>query len=105
VPVDPAFEFGHAHNALAHIAATTGLVGAGLALLAAAAALAGAFAALPPGGIATYAAGPALALVALLLVSPIDPVNINQQTGALFMLLIGLCAPAGPHTSRSRDRL
>lgn len=104
-PPEPGFDFGHAHNALAHIAATTGLIGAVLASLAALAALAGAFASLPAGGIASYAAGPALAILALLLVSPIDPVNINQQTGALLMLLIGLCAPAGPHTSRSRERL
>lgn len=80
----------HAHNAILHIAATTGLVGVTLAiasvliLMRNAAALGG----LAGGG---YSAGPFYAVLGLVLVSPFDPIHINSQTSALLMTLIALC--------------
>lgn len=99
--IDPASvrTFDHAHNALLHVAATTGLVGLTLVALVALAVFVAAFRGLP--GLGTYHAGPAFALLGLLLVSPIDPVQLNQQTAALLLLLVALCPPAGPHKAGS----
>lgn len=101
--IDPADHrtFDHAHNAVLHVAATTGLVGVTLVGLTVAAALLAAF-----GGVrdlGSYQAGPGFALLGLLLVSPIDPVHLNQQTAALLLLLFGLCPVAGPHKESADD--
>jgi len=87
--------FDHAHNALLHVAATTGIVGLVLVGMVTAAVLLAAFGGLRGAG--TYHAGPGFAIVGLLLVSPIDPVQLNQQTAALLLLLVALCPPVGPH--------
>lgn len=80
----------HAHNAILHIAATTGLVGVVLALASLALAFrnAAVLATLAGGG---HSAGPFYALLGLALVSPFDPVHINSQTAALMMTLFALC--------------
>jgi O-antigen ligase len=95
--LDPALArtFDHAHNAVLHVAATTGIVGVALVSLVVAAMMSAAFGSVRDLG--SYHAGPAFALTGLLLVSPIDPVHLNQQTAALLLLLVGLCPVAGPH--------
>jgi O-antigen ligase len=85
----------HAHSALPHIAATTGLVGLGLAAVVIGLALYGGFTQLGA-GLGTYAAGPGFAAVGLLLVSAFDPVHLNAQTGALLATVMALCLVSRP---------
>ncbi|MFG0286278.1 MAG: O-antigen ligase family protein [Phycisphaerales bacterium JB039] len=79
----------HAHNMLLHEGASTGLVG--LALFGAIwfAAIRSAFA-WTAGALGTYSAGPAFALIGLLLVGATDVVHINAQTAALWLALLSL---------------
>jgi len=102
----------HSHSAPLHIAATTGLIGVLLAGLVGAIALKGGFAELgPPGpttGMGSYAAGPAFALLGLLLAGLFDPVQLNAQTGAVMAALMGLCLVSRPtkdphQSAESRD--
>lgn len=79
----------HAHSAPLHIAATTGLVGLGLAGAAVMFGLRGAFRRLP-GGIGSYDAGPGFAIIGLLLAGLFDPVQLNAQTAALLFVLLSL---------------
>jgi O-antigen ligase len=86
----------HAHSAPLHIAATTGLIGLGLAMMVIILALHGACTGLPPGGLRGYAAGPWTAITGLMLVGLFDPVHLNAQTGALLATLMALCLVSRP---------
>jgi O-antigen ligase len=90
----------HAHNAPLHIAATSGLIGLGLASLVMIFAVRGGLAQLgDPArgeGIGSYAAGPVCALIGLLFVGMFDVVHINSQTSALLAVLLGLCLISRP---------
>jgi hypothetical protein len=53
----------------------------------------------PPGptsGLGSYAAGPAFALLGLLLAGLFDPVHLNAQTGAIMAALMALCLVSRP---------
>lgn len=101
----------HAHNALLHAAATTGLVGASLfiATLAAGAVglwrMSGIGAAVAPG----YEAGPFFALVGLVFMTPFDTFQVNAQTSAILWLMLGLGAwghmrvPVAPGSARREE--
>lgn len=103
IPPESISTHAHAHNALLHQAATTGLVGLGLALLVIALAvrnaarvardaLAASHAKIGPAS-EIYLAGPAFALTGLLLVSAFDPIQINAQTAALACFLMAVTMP------------
>ena len=47
-------------------------------------------------GMGSYAAGPAFALLGLLLAGLFDPVQLNAQTAALMATLMGLCLVSRP---------
>jgi O-antigen ligase len=90
----------HFHSAPLHNAATTGLIGLLLASLAAGVALYGGMTGLGPegevSGVGSYAAGPAFALLGLLLAGLFDPVQLNAQTAAMMATLMGLCLVSRP---------
>lgn len=85
----------HAHNAYLHAAATTGLVGLLLAGTFVAFCLRNAWrwAAHAPN---SYAAGPLLGMLGLLLVGVFDSIHVNAQTAALWMALAALCPAVAP---------
>jgi len=85
-----------AHNALLHTGATLGIVGVALMIVIAAAALRGGFHRITPSALATYDAGPAFALVGMLLTTPFDVPYVNSPPSALLAVLIGLCLFARP---------
>jgi O-antigen ligase len=85
----------HAHNAALHIAATLGIVGLALAAAIIALTLRGGLA-LDPGRLGTYDAGPAFAILGLVLVSATDVVHMNSQTVALLATLMALCLISRP---------
>jgi O-antigen ligase len=91
--IDPARRrfFEHAHNAILHVAATTGLVGALLAIGAVGFALIAGFRTLTPAEWQTYDTGPPFALIGLVLVSPFDPIQFNTTSAFLLFMLIALC--------------
>lgn len=78
----------HSHNTYLHILATTGLIGAGLALAAIGVGLRNAFRRAAAFG--SYDAAPFGALVGLLLVGAFDTIHVNSQTAALLTLLLSL---------------
>lgn len=89
---DPALSVAHAHahNTFVQVAATTGLVG--LVLFGAVVVLS------VRGGFSRagrelrgYEAGPAFALLGMLLVTPFDVINVNAQTAALWWILVAMC--------------
>lgn len=97
----------HCHNTFLQVAATTGVIGlvlfGGVVVLS----LRGGFT--PSGGaggagglISGYDAGPGFALLGMLLVTPVDVINVNAQTAALFWLLVALCVRARPSVIRGR---
>ena len=90
----------HPHSSPLQIGATTGLIGLLLAGAAAVIALGGGFRELgppgPTGGLGSYAAGPAFALLGLLLAGLFDPVHLNAQTGAIMAALMALCLVSRP---------
>ncbi len=86
----------HAHNALLHGAATTGIPGALMLGGAVAFALFFARRAAHPGSANPYDAGPFWALAGLVLVSPFDSVQVNAQTAAMLTTLMALSPPALP---------
>lgn len=94
--IDPASRavHAHAHNAVLHAGATTGLVGGALL---ASLVVCGVRSGRPRAG-ETWAldAGPAAALVGLVLVSVFDTVQVNAQTAAVLAALLGLCNDARP---------
>lgn len=85
----------HAHNAYLHAAATTGLVGLALGGMFVVLCLRNAWrwAAHAP---TSYAAGPFLGMVGLLLVGLFDSIHVNAQTAALWMALAALCPAVAP---------
>ncbi len=89
----------HAHNALLQVAATTGLVGLGLACGIVVIMLRGAARGLGTQDGAGYQAGPLFALIGLLLVSAFDVVQVNAQTAALLSVFLTLSLPCRPRTS------
>lgn len=93
----------HAHNALLHVLATTGLVGLLLAGAFVVLALRGALAQAAH-ALGTYQAGPLFALTGLLAVTPFDVVHLNSQTAALLGILIGLCPVWSPGLDARRPR-
>lgn len=88
----------HCHNTFLHVAATTGLVGllifGGITVLS----IRGGFArdGERPGAIRSYEAGPAFALIGMVLVTPFDVVNVNAQTAALWWILVAMCTWGRP---------
>jgi O-antigen ligase len=85
-----------AHNAWLHIAATLGIVGVLIALAVVFAALRGGFENLWPDRLGTYAAGPAFALVGMLLTTPFDVTYINSVPSAFVTVLLALCLMRRP---------
>lgn len=105
--IDPAAQpvHDHAHGATLHIAATLGVPGAALsAAVVGLGIVNGARQAAqrrPPGDRwAAYDAGPAFALLGLVLVSAFDTICVNVQTSALLAVLLALC-PARVPAERS----
>lgn len=92
----------HAHNTILHVAATTGLIGAGLLVCLVGVSIRGGLWNPDPdaGPVAGYAAGPAMALVGLVLVSAFDVIPMNAQTSALFWTLVVLCLWGRPREAR-----
>ncbi|MCC6971481.1 MAG: O-antigen ligase family protein [Phycisphaerales bacterium] len=88
MPPSQSFGHSHAHNTYLHILATTGLIGAALALAAIAIALRNALRRAANFG--SYDAAPFAALVGLLLVGAFDTIHVNSQTAALLTLLLSL---------------
>lgn len=100
--IDPAARsiHSHAHNAYIHISSSFGLPALLVAIAALAAAIVGGLSAgvrhedatpqrwVDPG---SYDAGPACAIVGLMLVGMFDPIITNMQTCALLCALMGLC--------------
>jgi O-antigen ligase len=79
-----------AHNAWLNIAATLGLVGLVLAAAIVVVTLRGGFENLQ-GRLGTYAAGPAFALVGMLLTTPFDVTYVNSVPSAVLGVLMVLC--------------
>ncbi len=79
----------HAHSTYLHIAATTGLVGLCLWCTAIGMGIWGGFRGMKD-RLGTYAAGPAFAVVGLLLAGMFDVIQLNVQTSALLALLMSL---------------
>lgn len=94
---------GHAHNAVLHTLATTGIPGMALLGLAWLAALVGGFGVLRPQDWGTCLAGPPFALLGLLLVTPFDAIHVTAQLSAVMLAMIALCAPIRPRL-RSETR-
>lgn len=86
---DAAFLHHHAHSTYLHIAATTGLVGLCLWGTAIGMAIRGGFKGLGD-RIGTYAAGPAFAIIGLLLAGIFDVIQLNVQTTALLAVMMAL---------------
>jgi len=86
----------HAHNALLHAAATSGLPGAVLALAVYFISLTNARRARHEGSFNAYDLGPLWAIAGIGLVSVFDTVQVNAQTSALMTTLIALSPHALP---------
>lgn len=82
---------GHGHNALLHEWATTGLIGLVISLAAVFIALWSAFAPLTRASLASYAAGPAFALLGYLMLWPFEAIEANSTTSKLLFALIAAC--------------
>jgi len=97
--IDPASRdlHAHAHNALLHAGATTGLIGLGLALAIACYGIRNAWreGTLHAQGWPSEL-GPMLALIGLFLVSAFDTIHVNSQTSALLFLLLALSPGVTP---------
>lgn len=104
VPPAQLFGHSHAHNTYLHILATTGLIGAALALAAMAIGLRNALRRAANFG--SFDAAPFAALLGLLLVGAFDTIHVNSQTAALLMLLLSLSTawqpPTPPTTTPSK---
>jgi O-antigen ligase len=98
----------HAHNTALHLAATTGIVGVAIGLLILLAAIIGATHrhVLPArASWGTYRAGPAFALLGLVLVSAFDTLHVNSQTMAILCTLLALSLIHPPRGRGSSARL
>ncbi|MCC6675693.1 MAG: O-antigen ligase family protein [Phycisphaerales bacterium] len=103
--VDPASRalHDHAHNALLHALATTGLVGAALLIAMLATGLRGLIRTALREGPGTYAAGPLFAMTGLVLMTPFDAFQVNTQTAALMWLFLGLGAAPNARASAEHE--
>lgn len=90
-----------AHSTPIHIAATGGLVGITLTLLLIAFIGWAAWHSVPPESRGTYAAGPACALLGLVLVCAFDTIHLSSRTGALIGVLLALCPAYLPPRARA----
>jgi O-antigen ligase len=90
----------HTHNTLLHVGATTGAVGIILMGGVIVFTLIGGFSRVGEpsssgpgrgGAVLGYGAGPAMAMVGMVLVSPFDVIEVNAQTAALLFVLVALC--------------
>lgn len=107
--IDPATRNiqGHAHNAYIHLASSFGVPAMLVAMVAVGAALVGGLVVgagsegrwrwVDPG---SYDAGPACAIVGLMLVATFDPIVSNMQTCAVLCALMGLCVQPRPGERR-----
>jgi hypothetical protein len=82
---------GQAHNLWAHAAGTLGIVGFGLALAISWVAIRGGFDGVSRQRLGTYDAGPAFALIGMLLTTPFDVPYVNSPQSALLGVLLALC--------------
>lgn len=100
--IDPAdrYVLDHAHCAILHVAATSGLIGLFIAGTFIVVALRSAFAHIGQAELGTYMAGPGFALVGLLLASAFDTVHINTQSAALLSALLALSPAWLPREAR-----
>jgi|GEM_PF-1221551 len=85
----------HAHNTILHLTATTGFPGVLLWLAMFCLGMRNAWVHASRGGWGTLAAGPFFGLLGLAVVSGTDVVQLNQQTGAVLFMLLGL-SPSAP---------
>jgi len=81
----------HAHSTPLQIGATTGLVGLGIGAILLAVAMRGALTGLTRDTLGSYDAGPAFAIVGLMLAGLFDPVHINAQTSAFLFTFFAIC--------------
>lgn len=79
-----------AHNLWLHVFATVGMIGLALAISISWVATRGAFKGLTAAQLGTYDAGPAFALVGMLLVTPFDVAYVNSPPSALLAVLFAL---------------
>jgi O-antigen ligase len=79
-----------AHNLWLHVFATLGIIGIAIAGALAWIAARGAFRGLSQHSLGTYDAGPAFALVGMLLTTPFDVVYVNSPPSALLGVLLAL---------------
>jgi O-antigen ligase len=102
--IDPATraKHAHAHDALLHAAATTGLVGAALLGTLVICGIVSGRPRRAAGESWALDAGPAAALLGLVLVSAFDTIQVNAQTAALMAVLLGLCPSPRPPPARVR---
>lgn len=90
LPENPAHA--HAHNTFLQVAATTGVMGLALFTVIVVLSVRGGFTRGGGGGdVSGYEAGPAFALLGMLLVTPFDVVNINAQTAGMWWIIVALC--------------
>lgn len=82
---------GHAHNALLHTAATGGLVGVTLLTAWLGLGLAAAFRSIRSADRGTYAAGPAYALLGMILLTPFEVFHASAHTAAVLCFMLALC--------------
>ncbi|MCC6660472.1 MAG: O-antigen ligase family protein [Phycisphaerales bacterium] len=92
----------HAHSTPLHVAATTGLVGLGLAIAWLAACLRGSLRREPDGSRDPTALAAGAGLVGLLLAGLFDPVHVNAQTAALLYTLAAFTITPRPSPARPR---
>jgi O-antigen ligase len=94
----------HCHNTFLQVAATTGIIGLLLFGSVVVLSVRGGFA--PAAGdpgheLSGYAASPGFALVGMLLVTPVDVINVNAQTAGLFWILVALNVWGRPSSARA----
>ncbi len=85
-----------AHNLWLHAFATLGIVGVGLLVAIVLCAVRGGFAGLTLESVGTYDAGPAFALLGVLLTTPFDVQYVNTPPVILLAVLISLCMRRRP---------
>jgi O-antigen ligase len=92
----------HAHSTPLHIGATSGVIGLAIGALLLATAMRGALEGLDRAFLGSYDAGPAFAIVGLMLAGLFDPVHINAQTAALLITLFALCQYPRPAPANAK---
>ncbi|MBZ0172287.1 MAG: O-antigen ligase family protein, partial [Phycisphaerales bacterium] len=82
----------HAHDTLLHVAASNGLIGVGLLLALAAVGIVQGLRWTRETGLGAYAAGPACALIGLVLTTPFDTLHVSGSAAAVTGMVLALCA-------------